>query len=79
VIGTITLPLPNKTAKTTEKHMNANEIIIKITSIIFIHFFKVLFLTSNKINEAQKIKLKIIKPIYEVRRAKTVPAASLRT
>jgi hypothetical protein len=77
--GTIALPLPKKTAKTTEKHKNANEIIVKITSIIFIHFFKVLLLTSNRINETQKIKLKIIKPTYDVRRAKVAPAAVLRT
>jgi hypothetical protein len=78
-MGTIALPLPNKTAKATEKHRKANEIIVKITSIIFIHFFRVLLLTSNNINEAQKIKVKINRPIYEVRRAKTAPAVVLRT
>ena len=74
---TITLPLPNKTAKTTEKHTKANEIIIKTKSIIFIHFFRVLLLTSNKINETQKIKEKIIKPKYDVRKGKMAPAAAL--
>jgi hypothetical protein len=77
--GITALPLPNKTAKTTEKHTKASEIIIKIKSTIFIHFFRVLLLTSNKINEAQKIRLKIIKLKYDVRKAKLAPAAVLRT
>ena len=77
--GTIALPLPNKKAKTTEKHIKANEIVAKIKSTIFIHFLKVLLLTSNKINETQKIKEKIIKPKYDVRKANMAPAAVLPT
>jgi hypothetical protein len=78
-MGTIALPLPNKAAKTKEKHTKASETIIRITSTIFIHFFRVLLFTSNKINEAQKIKVRIIKPKYDVRKANMVPAEVLRT
>ena len=77
--GTTALLLPNKTAKITEKHIHTNEIKTKIASRIFIHFFKLLLLTSNKINETQKIKPKINNPIYEVKKAKMAPAAVLRT
>jgi len=53
--------------------------IIKIKSTIFIHFFRVLLLTSNKINKAQKIKEKKIKPKYDMRKANMAPVAALPT